>query len=63
MKTSLIVAVFWILCAVSWATNIYKFATCDFESPYKTEILRGVGIPFAPIGIIIGFMDIGEENK
>lgn len=53
----------WAFSGISWGTNIYKFAKSDFETPHKTEILRGVGILFAPIGVIIGFMDIGEENK
>lgn len=48
--------------AVSWCTNVIKFANADFEEPYTTEIIRGIGIPCAPLGAIIGFMDIGEEN-
>ena len=48
---------------VAWGVNIYKFATLDFERPYKAEVLRGVGIPAAPLGIVIGFMDIGEEEE
>lgn len=42
--------------------NIYKFAVADFEAPYKTEIIRGVSIAIPVVAIIIGYMDIGEEN-
>jgi len=27
-----------------WATNAYKFTQCDFESPYKCEVVHGVGL-------------------
>jgi len=44
-----------------WVMNLYKLSNCDFEEPYKTEALRVVGI-VPPIGAVIGWMDIGEEN-
>ena len=43
-----------------WGLNIYKLTDCDFEAPYKAEIIRGIGIPFVPAGMIIGYMDIDE---
>ena len=46
-----------------WFLNIYKLTQLDFEAPYKAEIIRAVGIPVAVVGIIGGWMDIGEENK
>jgi hypothetical protein len=48
----------------SYLLNIYKFAKCDFKSPYRTEVIRGVGIfPIPFISLVTGYMDIGEENK
>lgn len=44
-----------------WCLNIYKFASCDFKEPYKEEIIRAVGIPIVPAGIIIGYMDIDDR--
>lgn len=41
--------------------NIYKLINSDFEDPYKSEIIRGIGV-FPPIGVIVGWMDIGDEN-
>ena len=61
--TSLIILSIWIALAAGWVGNIVKFASCDFEEPYKTEIIRGIGIPVAPFGAIISVMDIGEENQ
>lgn len=46
-----------------WAANAIKFAKCDFQAPYKTEIIRAIGIPIAPLGAIIGVFKIGDERK
>lgn len=43
---------------LSWGTNIYYFATQDFEEPYKAEILRGVGIPVFPLGVVLAWVDL-----
>ncbi len=52
------------ICAVvGWGMNIYKFASADFEAPYKAEIVRGVGIPFAPMGAIVGWFHIEDGVK
>lgn len=47
---------------VGWIKNLSKLANCDFEAPYKTEVIRAVGVPIVPVGVIAGYMDIGEEN-
>lgn len=48
-------------CAVfGWGMNIYKFAKCDFEAPLKAEIVRGIGIPFAPMGAVVGWFHIDD---
>jgi len=46
---------------VGWGINIYKLTSLDFEEPYKAEVLRIIGLPVAPMGGVIGYMDIGEE--
>jgi len=60
-KTLLIMFVFVGLALTGWIKNVIKLSECDFESPYKTEVIRGIGI-IPPVGAIIGWMDIGEEN-
>ncbi len=49
-------------CIYGYFANAYKFfAVCDFEAPYKCEVVRGLTIvPFAPFGVITGYMDLGE---
>lgn len=63
MAKILIFVAIWALLIISWGSNVFKLVKSDFEAPYKTELIRGVGVPFVPLGIIIGFMDIGEENN
>ena len=61
-KILLIKLVFVGLFVTGWIMNIVKFTNCDFEPVNKTEIVRGVCIFVAPVGAVIGYMDIGEEN-
>lgn len=30
--------------AISWVVNAYQFFTCDFNAPYKEEIVHGLGL-------------------
>jgi len=58
-----ILAIFLVIfCIASYTANIVKFVKADFKEPYKTEVIRGIGIAFGPLGVMTGFMDIGEEN-
>ncbi|MCM1497239.1 MAG: hypothetical protein NC124_02115 [Clostridium sp.] len=41
--------------------NVVKLTNLDFEPPYKAEFFRIAGI-YVPIGGLIGWIDIGEEN-
>jgi hypothetical protein len=38
-----------------WVMNIVYLIGCDFDPSYKAEILRGLGIFVAPLGIILGY--------
>lgn len=58
IKTLLIV-----ILSIGWVFNTVKFFKSDFESPYKTEVVRGIGIFIPVIGGVIGYCEIGEENS
>lgn len=45
---------------VGWVKNIYALTQCDFEPTYKAEVLRIIGIPIAPVGAILGYVDLGK---
>ena len=43
--------------------NIYKlFVENDFASPYKSEVIRAIGIPVVPVGMIVGWMKFDGER-
>ena len=44
----LVVAVF----AIAWIINITKFFACDFDAPYKEEVIHFIGIVIPPGSII-----------
>lgn len=51
---------FIMMMAIGWILNIVKLTKCDFEPSYKAEIIRIIGIPVSPVGMIAGYMDIGR---
>jgi hypothetical protein len=51
-------------CATGIGLNIYKLTQCDFEAPYKAEIIRGIGVfPVVPIGIVAGYLHIDDTPR
>ena len=42
-----------------WCMNLYKLTQCNFEAPYKAEIIYGVGT-FSPTFLVTGFVDIDD---
>lgn len=49
---------------VGWCINAYKLCKLDFASPYKAELIRGVGVVMPPLGSILGlFVTFNEEVK
>jgi hypothetical protein len=53
----------WLTCIIGWGMNIYKLTQCDFDTPLKAEVIRAVGIPVFPIGVIVGYMDIDDGRS
>ena len=45
MKTG--VFIFYLLYFVSWIFNLIQLCMCDFDAPYKEEIIHAVGV-FVP---------------
>jgi len=55
---AIIYVVILLLCGIGWVKNIIKLTQCDFEAPYKCEIIHGVGL--TPVGAITGWINIKE---
>lgn len=45
---------------LGWGMNIYSLTQCDFEAPYRAEVLRMLGVFLAPVGGVLGWLDIGN---
>lgn len=54
--------VIWLLIIVGWFMNIYKLTKCDFDTPLKAEATRIVGAIVFPLGGVIGYLDIEDDN-
>jgi len=61
MNRGYIAILIWLMIIFGWFRNIYKLTQCDFDVPLKTEVIRSIGIVVFPLGVIFGYMDIGEE--
>ena len=60
LKTIFIIyAVIVLVIGVGWVKNIIKLSNCDFESPYKAEVIHTVGL-LPPIGMITGWLNPGK---
>lgn len=60
MKTlTLLQVVFLVAICTGWVKNLIKFSDCDFEAPYKAEVIYGIGmIPI--VGMVTGWVDVGK---
>ena len=41
-----------------WVKNIIKLSNCDFQAPYKAEVIYGIGL-IPPVGMVTGWLDVG----
>jgi hypothetical protein len=51
-----------IVLMLGWFVNIIRFFQCDFDTPLKEEVIRGVGIFVPPVGGVIGYVNIEDEE-
>lgn len=59
LKVFVIQVVVFLIIAIGWIMNVVKLVKCDFEAPYKAEVIRGIGL-IPPIGMIVGWMNISD---
>jgi hypothetical protein len=57
------IVVFVGLLVLGWFVNIYRFFNCDFDTPLKEEVIRAVGIFVPPVGGVIGYIDIDDNER
>ena len=49
-----------VVAGVGYLDNIFQLTECDFEPPYKCEVIRSVGVFVPPVGIIVGYVSIDD---
>ena len=55
----IVIAIIVIAAGIGWVKNLIKLTECDFESPYKAEVIHTLGlVPI--IGAFTGYMDFGK---
>ena len=60
MRTLIAVNVaLFIIIGTGWVKNIIKLSNCDFEAPYKAEVIHAIGI-IPPVGAVTGWLDLGK---
>ena len=59
-NTAVIICLLAIIC-LPWIWNAVKFASCDFKSDFKCEVIHGTGVFIPPAAFItVWFKDDGE---
>lgn len=46
-----------VILGLGWAMNLIKFLSLNFESPYRAEMIRLLGV-ITPLGTVIGYLHI-----
>jgi len=62
-KGAIFVVILSLACFLGYCANIVKLAQCDFESSYKAEIFRSVGVIIPPIGVVLGYVNLKDEKQ
>lgn len=47
-----------LIIGTGWVKNLIKLSECDFEAPYKAEVIHAIGI-IPPVGMVTGWLDLG----
>jgi len=58
-RLQLAIIIVWLAIGVSWIVNLTKLIKCDFQQPYKAEVVRLVGI-IPPVAIVTAWVDVGK---
>jgi hypothetical protein len=58
----LLYIVFFLILASPWIINAVKLTDCDFESPYKCEVIHGAGL-FGPLALVAVWFDSDASQE
>lgn len=55
-----IVVLLCLLTIIGWFLNIIRLFGCDFASPYRCEVIHGIGLIAPPAASVTGWMETGR---
>ena len=55
----ILIIILLVFVGTGWVKNIIKLSECDFEAPYKAEIIHTVGL-FPLVGAVTGWLNLGK---
>lgn len=59
MKFLIVPVVVVVVVGTGWVKNIIKLSDCDFQAPYKAEVVHTVGL-IPPVGMVTGWINVGK---
>jgi len=62
MRSGWIALSLWLFIIIGWFMNLYKLTKYDFDTPLKAEVTRIVGMAVFPLGAVMGYLDIEDDN-
>lgn len=62
-KFQVVIVIVWVVGLLGWVSNINQLIRCDFEKPYKAEVIRSIGVVVVPIGAVAGFFKIDDTPE
>lgn len=52
-----------ILALTPYVNNAYDLSQCDFESPYRCEVIHGVGVALPPTSLVTMWFDNDADQE
>ena len=49
--------------SIGYIANIIKLCKCDFDLPFKAEVIRALGVVVPPVGMITGYITIKDGTN
>lgn len=62
MKPIFIPMAIFLIVSIPFFNNIYDLSRCDFEEPYRCEVIHTVGLVMPPLSYITMWFDSDEDE-
>lgn len=59
----IVIVVIGLVGGIGYVRNIIGLTRCDFQAPYKAEVIRAVGVVVPPVGAIVGWIGVEDVSE